>query len=114
MADSAPMARTIDDQRARAAITRWRASGLSIAEFLRSEGLGRRTTFYRWKAHVEASEAAVAPRLVPVVLNSARPRGVAGEPFVVELGDDLRIRVAAGFDADELARLVEVLAGCRC
>lgn len=112
MADSAPMARTIDDQRARAAITRWRASGLSIAEFLRGEGLGRRT-FYRWKAHVEASEAA-APRIVPVVLNSTRARGVAGEPFVVELGDDLRIRVAAGFDADELARLVEVLAGCRC
>ena len=68
----------------------------------------------RWKAHVEASEAAAAPRLVPVVLNSTRARGVAGEPFVVELGDDLRIRVAAGFDADELARLVEVLAGCRC
>lgn len=41
------------------------------------------------------------------MLNSARPRGVAGEPFVVESGDDLRIRVAAGFDADELARLVE-------
>ncbi len=113
MADSAAMARTIDDQRARAAITRWRASGLSIAEFLRSEGLGRRT-FYRWKAHVEASEAAAAPRLVPVVLSSPRARGVAGEPFVVELGDDLRIRVAAGFDADELARLVEVLAGCQC
>jgi len=113
MADSAAMARTIDDQRARAAITRWRASGLSIAEFLRSEGLGRRT-FYRWRAHVEASEAATAPRLVPVVLSSPRARGFAGEPFVVELGDDLRIRVAAGFDADELARLVEVLAGCRC
>lgn len=65
MADFALMARTIDAQRARAAITRWRASGLSIAEFLRGEGLGRRT-FYRWRAHVEASEAAAA-RGVPVL-----------------------------------------------
>ena len=54
--------------------------------------------------------------LVPVVIRPpSAPAGVAaGSPFEVELTSGIKIRVAVGFDAAELVRLAEALAGVRC
>lgn len=54
-------------------------------------------------------DAAADPHIVPVVVRSASApaKAAPSSVFVVELASGLRIRVAAGFDATELMRLVE-------
>lgn len=120
-------------------IERFRASGLGVVQFAKREGISM-GTFYRRRAKVDATavaEPAVVrltatpaakatssprvvgapvaadPQLVPVVMRSAS-RTAAVSPFEVELASGVKIRVAAGFDAAELVRLVETLAGVPC
>ncbi len=108
------MAQVIDESHARKAIERWQASGLGIVEFTKREGISV-GKFYRMRAIVDAKSAA-DPHIVPVVVRSASApaRAAPSSAFVVELASGLRIRVAAGFDATELVRLIEALAGVRC
>lgn len=65
---------------------------------------------------VDGAAAAVASCIVPVVVrSSSMPASAASTlPFEVELGSGMKIRVPSGFDAAELVRLLEALAGVRC
>lgn len=101
------MAQYNDANQAKQMIERWRASGLGVVQFAKREGISV-GTFYRRRAKVDASD----PCIVPVVV---RPGPAApGSRFEVELASGMKIRVAAGFDAAELVRLVEALAEVRC
>ena len=101
----------------------WLASGLSRDEFACMHGVRSVTLgWWRWRlqlgvacppesspatSEVAASEVATpeGPAFVDVVLVSD---AVVVPEFVLEIGQ-VRVRVAAGFDADELRRLVGAL-----
>lgn len=96
----------------------WLASGRSKDEYARALGVSPVTLgWWRWKlgASAEDEPGRLAPEFAEVVVIGSRPDGEDGEAgrgrapdFVVEVGD-LRVRVAPGFDAPELRRLVETL-----
>jgi hypothetical protein len=105
------MARFIDEKQAKQTIESWRASGLGPVQFAKREGISV-GTLYRRRAKVDAAD----PCIVPVVVRSGPTPSTTAPvlPFEVELASGVRIRVAAGFDAAELVRLVEALSGVRC
>lgn len=106
------MGKRIDENQARQTIEKWRASGLGVVQFTKREGISVRT-FYRMRARVDEL-AAGDPCIVPVVVRSTPASAAPGSPFEVEIASGMKIRVGAGFDAAELVRLVEALAGVRC
>lgn len=97
----------------------WRRSGLSLREFGRRKGLGyAKLVYWRRKLRLKrqrsevADGAQVADRWLPVrvIPSSVGADGTAA--YEVRLANGLRVGVAAGFDAGELSRLMQVLASC--
>ena len=81
----------------------WRASGLSLAAWCRHEGL-RYERLRRWRQQLERTRKRRRdPQLLPVQLVEPENSPHALE---LELPRGLRLRVAAGFDATALARLL--------
>ena len=109
------MAQIIDEKQARQTIEKWRASGLGVVQFTKREGISV-GMFYRMRAKADGPASAADPCIVPVVVRpeSAPAITTPGSPFEVELASGMKIRVGVGFDAKELVRLVEALAGVRC
>ena len=73
-------------------------------------------SFWKWKLGQERIRKRAAGRAEPVRLIELRAEPAAGplaQPFDVELRSGRRVRVTAGFDAAELARLVVVLEEAR-
>lgn len=104
------MAQHSDENQAKQTIERFRASGLGVVPFTKREGISV-GKFYRMRAKVDATD----PCIVPVVVRpEPMPTRTPASPFEVELASGMKIRVAVGFDAAELVRLVEALAGVRC
>jgi hypothetical protein len=87
-------------------INHWRASGLSVRAFCARHGLAS-ASFYQWR-QVLARRAAVEPAFVPVqVVADAVPTQASA--LEVVLVDGRTVRVAPGFDASTLRRLLVVL-----
>ena len=105
------MGRKMDAERARRLVREWKSSGLGVTAFAKREHVGVRS-LYRWRDLFgdEPEFAPVVVRPTPAPAEHASPT----EPFVIELRGGRSIRVATGFDAGELARLVDVLEGDRC
>lgn len=92
---------------ARAALERLSRSRLSRGAFCRKEGISP-VTLARWRREFPAN-AGPSPeqgRFVEIRL----PGAGGHSPFELELGDGRRLRVPPGFDADDLVRLLGVLA----
>jgi len=86
----------------------WQRSGLSQAAFCRQHGLSP-VTFSSWR-HRIASPAAVVPearRFVEVALAPGER-----EVYEVRLRCGRTVRVPAGFQADDLARLIAAVESC--
>jgi hypothetical protein len=77
--------------------------------FCRREGIAS-VTLTRWLAEFGAS-APSSPRQAPRFVEALVRRGPSSG-FEVALPSGARIAVPAGFDADELARIVGVLRAC--
>lgn len=103
------MGRKIDEERARRLLREWTSSGLGATAFAKRERVSVRS-LYRWRGLFGQE-----PEFAPVVVRPATSSPVcSSEPFVIDLCGGRSIRVAAGFDAAELARLVTVLEGDPC
>jgi len=92
-------------------IERWRASGLSVRAFCARHGLAT-ASFYHWRRMLQR-RAAGEPAFVPVqVVADAVPT----QPSALEvvLTDGRAVRIAPGFDAATLRRLLAVLEGRPC
>src|SRR5262249_55505914 len=89
-------------------INQWRVSGLSVRAFCAQHGLSS-ARFYNWR-QVLARRAAEEPVFVPVQGVADVGPAQAGALEVV-LVDSRAVRVAPGFDAATLRRLLAVLEG---
>ncbi|MFP5515499.1 MAG: IS66 family insertion sequence element accessory protein TnpA [Alphaproteobacteria bacterium] len=87
----------------------WRKSGLSARRYCEKHGLNRGTLGY-WSSRLRAAATAEPPWFLP-----AQAAAVAEEPAVgdagvaLELAEGISIRVARGFDAETLARVLAVV-----
>src|SRR5262245_27592812 len=89
-------------------ISQWRASGLSVRAFCARHGLST-ASFYSWRRVLER-RAAEEPAFVPVrVVADAVPAQASALEVVLVGGR--AVRIAPGFDAATLRRLLAVLEG---
>jgi transposase-like protein len=84
----------------------WRASGLSVRAFCDRHGLDE-SRFYAWRRLLQQRDGE-ATSFVPVLVVPDEPPATTGSLEVV-LASGRSIRVAAGFDAATLQRLLAVL-----
>ena len=92
----------------------WRRSRQSAAAFARQHGLSG-ARLLRWRARLEPSEAPVFHPVRVVSRQRSNPIAPARpEPLELELRGGRRIRVPAGFDAEQLAELVRTVEGWGC
>jgi hypothetical protein len=89
-------------------IEQWEVSGLSVQAFCARHGLTA-ASFYHWRRVLER-RAAEAPAFVPVQVVADTPPPQASALELV-LADGRAVRVAPGFDAATLRRLLAVLEG---
>jgi hypothetical protein len=92
---------------AEVAVGAWRRSGETLSGFARRYGIHRRR-LGRWAASLEGAER----REEAVVFHPVRLVGGAGSKAPIEIVTRAgnRVRVAAGFQADDLERVLSVLA----
>lgn len=93
---------------ARVVVDAWRASGEGLAGFARRYGIQPRRVS-RWARELEERGEPVRFHPVQVVGQGAGVRGEESR-IEIELGDGATVRVPAGFAAEDLARVLEVLA----
>ena len=91
------------------------SSGMSVSEAADEVGITA-TTLYQWRRRLSAApdvDLQPASGLVQVHVRrrEEQPRE-APRSIVLRLGGDRSIEVPDGFDADELARLIEVVVAC--
>jgi hypothetical protein len=92
-------------------VKKWAASGQTLREYAAARGVGASSLKnWKWQLGVEARRAAAAVKFVEVTAATASR---AVEVFEVVLVDGTTVRVPAGFDAPELAKLVKVLSEVR-
>lgn len=84
----------------REVIRRQQASGLSIAQFCRQEGLAQ-ASFYNWRKKLATDNKSPFLELQLPNLNNTAPCEI--------VLPDCRVVVPPGFDADSLRRLLDVL-----
>jgi hypothetical protein len=98
---------------ARVVVEAWRHSGQTLSEFAGRYGIQARR-LGRWAGQLEPEEEAV--RFHPVRLVARQNgEGRSGEPIEIVLGDGRRVRVPRGFAAEDLERVLSVLArGAGC
>ena len=94
---------------ARVIVEAWRRSGESLADFARHHGVGR-PRLERWVRRLDRASGSV--RFHRVQLVERRPTGAdahsGGAPIEIE---GRRVRVFPGFATEDLARVLDVLAG---
>jgi transposase-like protein len=99
----------------------WGRSGEGLSAFARRHGIDARR-LSRWAKELGGSEEPEKPvtfhpvRLVAEKQAKAKEaEGTGGGPLEIILGGDCTVRVAPGFAAEDLARVLEVLgAGAAC
>lgn len=95
----------------RVAVEAWRRSGESLAAFAGRHGIHPRR-LSRWATQLEGPEEPVAFHPVRLVQGSDEERR-GGAPLEIVFGEEMRVRVAPGFAARDLVRVLEVLGvGC--
>lgn len=95
---------------AREALERFAESGLNQAAFCREEGISP-VTLSRWLGEFGPAESpAASAGFVEVRLD----RGGAGGAFELGLSGGRHLRIPAGFDVGDLARLLAVLERAPC
>jgi hypothetical protein len=89
-------------------IDQWRSSGLSVRDFCARHGLST-AGFYNWRRVLER-RVAEQPAFIPVQVVADATSDKAGALEVLLL-NGRTVRVAPGFDAATLRRLLAVLEG---
>ena len=98
---------------ARVVVAAWRQSGETLGRFAVRYGIEARR-LRRWASRLGPEEQAV--RFHPVrLVEGGAPGGRGREPLEIVLGAACTVRVAPGFEAEDLERVLRVLgAGAPC
>ncbi len=88
-------------------LNQWRASDLSKVRFCKSQGISTQT-LRRWLVAVPAVRSPEAPR--PAFIEVKAPR--AETMYEIVLGSGACVRIPAGFDEGEVARLLCAARSC--
>jgi hypothetical protein len=98
--------------------SRWEKSGLSLLAFGKAEAISYATLQY-WRRKFRGNSSASRTKATRVSPNWAEvrivPDSAPTDPstgYEVWLANGVSLKVRAGFDANELRRLLEVLATC--
>ncbi len=91
---------------ARVVVGAWQRGGRSLASFAQEHGV-EAARVARWAARLRAAEGSV--RFHPVRVIGVSRRDGGAEPLEVVLGNGRRVRVPAGFVAEDLQRVLDVL-----
>src|SRR5687767_382693 len=104
------MAAQWSELEARAVLSAWRASGVSIERFAASRGIVAQRIRW-WKKKLESGEPSrKSMALLPVhVVDAAQPS--RGAPVQVILPSGHIVRVGRGFDEDTFTRVMAILSG---
>jgi transposase len=93
-------------------VERWRRSGLSKEDFAAREGIkSKQLVWWRWKLGSSPSEPVTPglPEFLPVhVVDAVACPSGATLPVEIALPNGRVVRVAAGFDAATLERVLEI------
>lgn len=92
------------EEQARVVVDAWRLAGEPLARFARRHGIDPRR-IARWSAVLKRRAPAPAMRFHAVRLAHAAEVG----EIEIAFGEGWRVRVARGFDADDLRRILAVL-----
>jgi hypothetical protein len=96
------------EAQARVVVEAWQESGEGLSAFARRHGIEPRR-LSRWAATLEGRDEAV--RFHPVRLVERRERvQSSGAPIEIVIGDGCSVRVPPGFAAEDLERVLSVLA----
>ena len=93
---------------AQVVVEAWKRSGDPLSKFVKHHGI-RRGRVVRWASRLRKKSTAAPVRFFPVRL-SERGASSGGAQIEIELGSLRRVRVAPGFAADDLRRVLAVLA----
>ena len=89
--------------------------GLSVAEYAEEIGVTP-ATLYNWRRRLESAPSpkprSEARGLVRVQVRRAELPAAGTEALVVRIGRGRSVEIRPGFDAEELARVIEVLEAC--
>lgn len=97
---------------ARIVVEAWRNSGEGLSAFARRQRVERKR-LARWVRRLE--RAGVRPlHFHPVRLVGRPPESGGGAPIEIQLAGGQRVRVAHGFEAEDLSRVLAVLAAAKC
>ena len=94
-----------DESERRAEVSRWHASGESVAAYCARHGMSEES-LRRWRKEAERGSSTAPPKFLRVEM--VRRPAQAG--LTLEVGS-ARVRVEAGFDAALLRDVVSALAG---
>jgi hypothetical protein len=97
---------------ARVMLEAWHDSGATLSAFARRHRIDSRR-LARWSARLSAGTPP-AVRFHPVRLTDAAGNRRGGDVIEIELRSGHRVRVAQGFQLDDLRRVVEALEGRGC
>lgn len=87
-------------------IERWGRSGLTARAFAAEAGVNAHTlTYWKWRLRKDTRSPTLSGFVEVVASSSER----AAEPLEVVLEGGQRIRVPAGFDAEALRRVLDIL-----
>jgi len=98
---------------ARVMVEAWRSGGETLSEFAARYGVDPKR-IARWASRLQRRRPE-AVRFHPVRLVGVEPGKGSGSAIEIRLGGGRRVRVARGFDAEDLRRVLAVLEpGTRC
>jgi hypothetical protein len=103
------------EHEARAVISAWRKSGVSVERFAEAKGIVPQRIYW-WRKKLEPTTKALVKAeplaLLPVqVVKPAAPARPRGEPVMVMLRSGHVIKVGRGFDEEAFSRALAILEG---
>lgn len=99
------------DGDARIVVEAWQASGEGLGAFAKRYGIHPRRV-RRWASQLGGKAEAAAVVFHPVRLVAAARPAEPGALIEIVLGEGVIVRVPGGFAAEDLERVLGVLAGC--
>ena len=95
-----------------ALISKWRASGLTVAKYCRLTGIPA-WKFRYWRDNTKRGPSESRRRGAFLEMAFSEDATSSGK-LVVELSSGVRIRLEAGFDPGDLERVLRTLGGASC